>query len=70
MEAEMLQAPDLPVSEGKVEVKESKKVEAKEDILAELAAAPAAPSARPKKQKTEKKKQDAELDAVTASLGI
>eukprot|EP00470_Lotharella_oceanica_P001182 CAMPEP_0170177924 /NCGR_PEP_ID=MMETSP0040_2-20121228/11404_1 /TAXON_ID=641309 /ORGANISM="Lotharella oceanica, Strain CCMP622" /LENGTH=235 /DNA_ID=CAMNT_0010420807 /DNA_START=83 /DNA_END=790 /DNA_ORIENTATION=+ len=67
MEAEMLQAPEVPMSEEKsekVEQKQPATVEVKGDILAELASAPSAPVSKPEA------KQDKELEAVTASLGI
>jgi len=67
MEAEMLQAPEVPVSEQKSEKVEQKQpaiVEVKGDLLAELASAPSAPVSKPEV------KQNKELEAITAGLGI
>mmetsp|Transcript_3460 Transcript_3460/g.6472 ORF Transcript_3460/g.6472 Transcript_3460/m.6472 type:complete len:235 (+) Transcript_3460:298-1002(+) len=67
MEAEMLQAPEVPVSEQKIEQKESKVEQKDADVLAELKSAPSAPKTVVKPAAKEK---DAELEAVAASLGI
>mmetsp|Transcript_15902 Transcript_15902/g.22254 ORF Transcript_15902/g.22254 Transcript_15902/m.22254 type:complete len:207 (+) Transcript_15902:256-876(+) len=65
MEAELLQAPEVPIKENKVESKESKNI-VTADVLSELKSAPAAPISAPK----QKQKHDAQLEAVTAGLGI
>jgi len=71
MEAEMLKAPEVPANENKVNNKKEEVV-AKDktvDVLSELASAPAVPSGAPKPQKQTEKK-DAQLESITAGLGL
>jgi len=70
MEAEMLQAPEVPV-DSKVSNKKEEVVtkDKSVDVLSELASAPAVPSGAPKPQKQTEKK-DAQLESITAGLGL